>query len=190
MLDKLKEKYLLFKVRTEQDPEAYAQIYDRYIEKIYRFIYFKVSSKEVAEDLASEAFLKLLEYLNSGKSVQYLGSLLYSIAKNLVIDHYRSKERDQRVIPLEDDERGVYHLEGQNRLFNVAETSADIGILYKSIKLLKEEYQEVLAMHYLDDIPIEEIAKILGKKSGTVRVTLHRALKSLQALTEKNESRT
>ena len=58
MLDKLKEKYLLFKVRTEQDPEAYAQIYDRYIEKIYRFIYFKVSSKETAEDLASETFLR------------------------------------------------------------------------------------------------------------------------------------
>ncbi len=185
MLDKLKEKYLLFKVRTEQDPEAYAQIYDRYIDKIYRFIYFKVSSKEVAEDLASEAFLKLLEYLNTGKPVQYLGSLLYKIAKNLVIDHYRLKEKEQKNEPIEDESRPVYHLEHDNRLLKIAEVNVDIGVLYKSIKLLKEEYQEIVAMHYLDDIPINEIAKILEKKPGTVRVTLHRALKSLQALTEK-----
>jgi len=185
MLDKLKEKYLLFKVRTEQDPAAYAQIYDRYLEKIYRFIYFKVSSKETAEDLASETFLKLLEYLNSGKQVQYLGSLLYRIAKNLVIDHYRSREKEQKNIPIEDEGRLVYHLDTQNRLLKIAEVSADVELLYKSIKLLKEEYQEVVAMHYLDDIPVDEIAKILGKKSGTVRVTLHRALRSLQTLTEK-----
>ena len=54
MLDKLKERYLLFKIRSEQDSAAYAAIYDRYIEQIYRFIYFKVATKEVAEDLASE----------------------------------------------------------------------------------------------------------------------------------------
>ena len=187
MLDKLKEKYLLFKVRTEQDPQAYAQIYDRYIEKIYRFIYFKVSSKEVAEDLASEAFLKLLEYLNTGKQVQYLGSLLYSIAKNLVIDHYRSKERENKNVPIEDEDRHVYHTDTQNRLLKVAEVSIDVDILLKSIKLLKEEYQEIVMMHYLDDIPIDDVAKILSKKPGTVRVTLHRALKSLQILTEKQQ---
>lgn len=186
MLDKLKERYFLFKIRTEQDPAAYAALYDRYIEQIYRFVYFKVATKEIAEDLASETFLKLLEYLNAGKEVNHLGALLYSIARNLVIDYYRKKEREQKNIPIDDESRLVYHSDLDNRLIKVAEVQVDLNLLYKSLKLLKEEYQELIEMHYLNEIPVKEIAQILGKTPGNVRVTLHRAIKSLQVLTEKH----
>lgn len=183
MLDRLKERYLLFKIRTEQDQAAYAAIYDRYIEQIYRFIYFKVATKEIAEDLASETFLKLLEYLNNGKEVNHLGGLLYSIARNLVIDYYRKKDKEEKNVPISDESRLLYHSDLDNRLIKVAEINIDLEALYKSLKLLKEEYQELIEMHYLNDIPIKEIARILDKTPGNVRVTLYRALKSLQNLT-------
>ena len=63
----LKEKSLLYKVREKQDAVAYGELYDYYVTRIYRFIFFKVRTKEEAEDLTSEVFLKTWEYINSTK---------------------------------------------------------------------------------------------------------------------------
>ena len=88
-MQSLKEKYLLFKAKSFNDAEAYGQIYDRYIERIYRFIFFKVSNQSDAEDIASETFLKVWQYIKEGQPVKNLNALLYSVARNLIIDYYR-----------------------------------------------------------------------------------------------------
>jgi len=157
--------------------EQFSQIYDQYIEKIYRFVYLKVNSQEAAEDLVSKVFLKGWEaFQNQGEGIKNPGAFLYQIARNTVIDHYREKGRTNTVsaefVPEVADP-------GTN-LQDKAILSADIGLIKTAIQGLKKDYQDVIIWHYLEDMPIAEIAKTLGKPAGTVRVMLHRGLKDLK----------
>lgn len=78
--------------------EQFSQIYDQYIDKIYRFIYLKVSSQEIAEDITSKVFLKGFEaYKDSKSSIGNPGAFLYQIARNAIVDHYRSKGRTMTI---------------------------------------------------------------------------------------------
>jgi len=162
--------------------KKFSKIYDQYINKIYRFIFLKVNSQDIANDLCSETFLKGWEAFKNQKSksknqkpIENPQAFLYQIARNLVIDHYREKGRTQFVsadyVPIEDPNPG---LEEKSFL------NSDIDTIRLSLVNLKEEYQEIIIWHYIDDLSIAEIAKMLNKPEGTIRVMLHRALKALK----------
>src|SRR3989338_5724102 len=90
---KIQEKLLLLKVR-KKDPDAFGQIYDLYVTSIYRFIYFKVANRADAEDLTSEVFLKIWQYLiDCEDEIDNLRALIYKFARNLVIDFYRERAK-------------------------------------------------------------------------------------------------
>ena len=93
------EKILLLKIRTRKDSSAYGEIYDKYIEAIYRFVYFKLGNREEAEDVASEVFLKAWQYLTDSnkREIRNIRALLYSIARNAVIDCYRQRAKHSTV---------------------------------------------------------------------------------------------
>jgi len=182
MSGKLSEKLLLYRVQSKNDPEAYAKLYDEYVKRIYRFVYFKISSHEEAEDITSEVFLKAWNYLTDKKEVKSFAGLLYRIARNLIIDHYRARATkpvttstitiDEETIEVGDGgawtEKLQIKLEGEDVL--------------KALKKLKQEYQEVITLRYVDELDIDEIAEIVGKGKIAVRVTLHRALKKLEEI--------
>jgi len=156
--------------------ENFSQIYDQCVDKIYRFIFLKVSSQEIAEDLCSETFLKGWQsFKDNNKEIKNPQAFLYQIARNLIVDHYREKGRTQIVsadcVPITDPK---IDLEGNALL------ESDLNEIKAVLVNLKEEYQEVVIWHYIEDLTIPEIAKMLNKKEGTVRVLLHRALKSLK----------
>ena len=94
MTDKMIERKLLFKVRTQKDKQAFGKLYDLYVEKIYRFVYFKISNKEESEDLTSEVFLKTWNYLmeNTDTEIVSFSGLIYRITRNKIIDHLLVKE--------------------------------------------------------------------------------------------------
>ena len=89
----LKNKLLVIQLKSK-DKEAFARVYDLYVVKIYRYIFFKVSNQNEAQDLTSEVFLKAWEYINSPsfKQVNNLNGFLYRIARNIVVDYYRQKK--------------------------------------------------------------------------------------------------
>lgn len=157
--------------------EQFGQIYDQYIEKIYRFVYLKVNSQEVAEDITSRVFLSGWEvYQKDQASIKNMNAFLYQIARNAVTDHYREKGKakvvSQDAIPeVADSKAGLYEK---------AVLSSDIEALKVSIGGLKKEYQDVLIWHYLEDMHPEQIAEILDKPVGTIRVMIHRGLKALK----------
>lgn len=157
--------------------EQFSQIYDQYIEKIYRFVYLKVNSQEIAEDLTSKVFLRGWEaYQNQGDSIKNPRAFLYQIARNAVVDYYREKARTKTISAdsspqLADPKTGPH---------DRAILSADISIVKTAIQKLKKDYQDIIIWHYLDDMPIADIAKNLNKPTGTVRVMLHRGLKDLK----------
>lgn len=155
------------------DEEAFGKIYDKYVDEIYRFIIFRVKSTEEAQDLLSETFLKAWQYIStSGKMVDNIRALLYRIGRNLIIDQYRKSGRYFQQID-------------QNQYYNIPDPSLgieeityikdDIETVFACLENLSEEAREIVTMKYVQDLSVSEIAKILGKNKGAIRVALHRA---------------
>lgn len=172
-----RQKFLLFRVYRFRDTGAYAQLYDEYYQRIRRYIYFKVPRSEDADELTSEVFLRGWEYGTSSR-VENAGALFYRIARNIIADFYRSREeveelKDQRVASSEDAAQDLMIKEEHAQLMNL-------------MRRLKEEYQDVLVMRFLDEMSVKEISIVLEKTPNNVRVLLHRAKKSLQELTERS----
>jgi len=156
--------------------KKFSKIYDRYIERIYRFISLKVSSVEIAEDLTSETFLRGWKvFKDDQKTIENPQAFLYRIARNLVVDFYRDKNKTQIVsteyVQIEDP---------RPNLEEKAKLGSDMKMIQQALSSLKENYQNVIIWRYLDDLPVGEVAKLMGKSEETTRVTLHRALKALR----------
>jgi len=156
--------------------KTFGQIYDKYINKIYKFVFLKVSSQEIAEDLTSEAFSRTwVVFKEDQDKIKNVRAFLYKTANNLVIDHYRQKGRANVVFmdnpsiidPKQDLEKHV--------LLN-----SDMDNIKQALFHLKEDYQNVIIWHYLDDLPISEVSSLLNRTEQATRVLLHRALKALR----------
>jgi len=162
---------------TQKPEKIFKQVYDKYIDKIYRFIFLKVSSKEIAQDLASEAFLRFWQTLESPTEIQNPRAFLYQVVRNLVIDHYREKARTQ-FVPIENivvkDQNPEIDLEKQAIL------TSDMQEIHQALTGLKQEYQDAIIFYYLDEFSVPEIAEIMNKSENAVRVVIHRALQALR----------
>jgi len=163
--------------------EQFSQIYDQYIEKIYRFVYLKVNSQETAEDITSKVFTRGWEsYKNTKEPIRNPGAFLYQVARNAVVDHYRAQGR-ANVVSVD---AGQEIADTKGNIHEMAALNADIDNLKKSIQKLGKEHQDIIIWHYLEDMPIEEIAELLGRPAGTIRVMLHRGLKELKVMIQES----
>lgn len=185
---KVKEKSLQERLK-HKDSQAFADFYDKNIDDIYRFIYFKVGRRDDANDLSSLVFLKTWEYLqkNGLKDSVTLRALVYKIARNVVIDHYRNSRPDDLSL---DDENNKIDVVDEN--YNLEEEVSDRDdyekMLHKMMEL-KNEYREILIMRFVNELSLSEIANISGKKSVNVRVLLHRAIKALKDIMKDDEDK-
>lgn len=179
MSDKIPEKILLYRLQTQHDPEAFAELYDFYAKRIYRFVFFKVSNHEEAEDITAEVFLKAWNYISEHKEVKSFSGLLYRVARNCIIDVYRARSAQPEV--LSPDETDMDQGDG-GKWYAGLNAQVDNQKIVQVLKKLKQEYQEVVTLRYVDELEIEEISAITGKGKIAVRVTLHRALKKLKEL--------
>ncbi len=180
-MNRIEEKLLLFKLRLGHDPESFGKLYDLYVGRIYRFIYFKVPTQEEAQDLTSEVFLKLWEHIREGKAVRSIGPLLFQIARHSVIDFYRARAKTAPGGTLDDfahivDEKGLARL----KLYG------DLQALRNALRELKDEYREVIVLHHIEGFEHKEIAAIVGKSPMATRVLLHRAMQTLKELVTRN----
>ncbi len=183
----LLESYYAYRVRASRDEQAFAQIYDAYVEAIYRFVYVKLSSREQAEEVTSETFLRLWQALQRGEEIRHVRGMLYRIARHLVIDEYRRRHAAAEggsvtfssPDPASDSEGTI---SDAGRGSRAIEAQADLALVLTQIAQLKEDYQDVLTLRLIDDLSFQDIAEALGKEAGTVRVLYHRAFKALQRL--------
>ena len=155
--------------------KIFSKIYDRYIDKIYRFIFLKVNSQEIAQDLTSETFLRGWESFKNGNKIENPQAYLYKTARNLVIDFYREKGKVQIVSA----ENPLIPDPTQN-LEEKAILSSELGQIRQALTELNDDYQNVIIWHYLDDLPISEISQMLGRTDDATRVLLSRALQALR----------
>lgn len=174
------EKILVGKLKSK-NKEAFGKLYDIYVDKIYRFIYFKVSRVEATEDLTSQTFLKIWQFaledkIRTEKSFQ---SFLYKTARNVVIDYYRKSNKDKDLVSL-DEAIDVPGDEDSEVLEQEVDAKIEMKEVEEKLKKLKSEYQEIIVLYYINELSIKELAEVLNKKKGNVRVILHRAIKALK----------
>lgn len=179
MATTINEKRLLYRVLNNKNPEAFGELYDAYVARIYRFIFFKVTAKEEAEDVTSEVFLKTWNYLTQHKKqdVQSFSGLIYKVARNCLVDYYRHKSVKQECSIDTISEIGIY----EEQYHNIA-VEHEVSAILLVLKKLKREYQEIILLKYIEDLSIREIAEILDKSAVNARVTLHRAMRVLRKL--------
>ena len=176
------EKEILKKIKNG-DNEAFGELYDFYAPRVYRFVRLKVDSQETAQDVTSEAFLKIWQYLQEQRKIrERFQALLYKIARNLVIDFYRSRSIQE--ILIEDNLEEFSEVEDEETSDKLVIRQEEMVEVKKALIRIHPNYQDVIVWYYLDELTIPEIAEILEKNEGTVRVLIHRAIKSLRNVME------
>lgn len=180
-----KEKILFSRLKNK-DKEAFVRAYDLHVDDIYRFIFFKVGNKEEAQDLSSIVFLKAWNHIqtNTLKDFKTLKSLLYKIARNAIIDHYR-ENRKTNITSIDNEATPVDVIDDGQDLAKTIENAFEFSLVEKRLVELKDEYREIIILRFIEELSITEIAKILSKTKGNVRILTYRALKALRDLMEK-----
>jgi RNA polymerase sigma-70 factor (ECF subfamily) len=170
----LDEERILVLRAARHDAEAFAQLYDRFVEKIYKYIYYKVGSKSDAEDLTAQVFLKAWEALGHYRLTERpFSAWLYRIAHNLVVDHFRMR---REAVPIDE----VTRIDGKDGdLDDVTQRHLTAETLRRAIHRLTNDQQQVIILRFLEGYSTEEVARIMGKGQGAVRTLQHRALAAL-----------
>ena len=161
----------------EQDGEAFAELYERYFDKIYRYIVLRMGDRTEAEDITQQVFLKALQSLSSfrWRNVSF-GAWLYRIAHNQVVDHLRRKQRRPSV-PVEDVE-----LVADDDPQREAERGQEKGMMLKAIGRLTLAQQQVISLRFTSDLPLAEVARIMGRSQGAIKALQHSAIVALRRI--------
>lgn len=187
LIKKFKNKQVFGKLKSH-DKEAFIKVYDESVNDIYRFVYFKIANKEEANDITSMVFLKTWNHIqnNTLEDSKTLRALLYKIARNTIIDHYR-ETGNKITASLDDEDNKIEIVDNAQNPEDKLDQEANLELIRSKLPLLKEEYREVIVMKFINDLSLEEISDISGKTRGNVRVLLHRALGALRELVEKEQ---
>jgi len=169
----------LVELARRGDSEAFGMLYDHYNASVYRFIYYRVGSIALAEDLMSETFFRALRSMSSFKwQGKDFGAWLMTIARNLTADHYKAG-RTRLEYATEDMSAHDSVTEGPE---NAVLASLTNEALLAALGELPTEQQECLIMRFLQGLSIAETAKALGRSDGAVKQLQLRGVRNLAKL--------
>ncbi len=178
----------MFFGKDKKKQKEFEKIYEENVDHIFRFTYLKVSSKDEAEDITSITFTRFWEKVekqekHEDKNIKNPKAFLYTIARNLITDHYRGrteeKPADIEKVTVEDEKVNIE----EDAMIN-----SDIEEVKKSLEKVNEDYQNVIIWYYLNELTIPEIADLLEKPEANVRVLIHRAVESLKKELKKTKN--
>lgn len=159
----------------QQDEEAFTTLYEEYFDKIYRYVTLKIGDRVEAEDVAQQVFVKALKSLSSfkWKGVPF-SAWLFRIAHNLVVDYFRKKKR-YTTTPLFDTMRSN-DIDPQTAV----ERKMDVEQVLLATKQLTEAQREVISLRFASELPVAQVARVMGKSEGAVKALQHSAIVSLR----------
>lgn len=165
----------LLVVRSQKgDAEAFGELYDILINSIYRYIYYRANQREV-EDLTELVFLKVWENIRKYKKGNTtFKAWVFRIAHNLLVDHYRTHRSISSL------DYNIRDMRKESDPVHVAELQLNNEILVSALAKLKKNYREVLVLKFINELENDEIARVLNKREGSVRVLQFRALNALR----------
>lgn len=149
--------------------------YNQHFDRVYRFIFFRVSSKEVAEDLTSEVFISALKHFHKYDSTKSTTAWIMTITRNRLKNHWR----DRRVET--DVDEVAFMLKGEDGRETLERTGDEI-ILRKALDELQPKDRQLVEMKYLIGYGYKDMAEILEKSVGALKVETHRAMKKLKEI--------
>jgi RNA polymerase sigma-70 factor (ECF subfamily) len=166
--------------RAQQgDGEAFGQLYDRYVDSVYRFIYFRVNDRALAEDFTSETFLRALRRIGTityqGRDI---GAWFVTIARNIVFDHMKSARHRLEVTTADT-------FEGDDRAPSpeaaVIESLTNERLM-AAVRQLGDEQRECVLLRFIQGFSVSETAAVMGKNDGAIKALQHRAVRKLAEL--------
>lgn len=169
---------------VQGDAEAFGALYEMHLDAIYRYVYYRTSNHQDAEDLTETVFLKAWRAIGRYKvGGTPFRAWLYRIAHNAVVDHYRAYQETESLAlhPTIPDDTGLVEQQIQQREWT--------DRLDRVIGRLSPLHQDVLVLRFINGLSHAEVAEILERSSGSVRVLQHRALKELEALLAVEDTR-
>ena len=163
---------------TSAGTEAFARVYEENFSAIYNYIYAQILQKETAEDLTSDVFLRALSHYESYDSARAKErTWLFAIARNRVIDHFRSGKRS---VSLEDVAEPSTSFEEQYKLL----TDDPQREVYRLLSMLERKDRELVALRYLNGMKVNDIAAMLGVSAAAVSKRMTRILDKLRQIAE------
>jgi len=171
---------VLMRLAKSGDTEAFGALYELYFVPVFRYIYLRIKNKEETKDLAQTVFLKVFRSLSNFRE-QNKSPLAYffTIARNTVIDHWRTKKGASL-----DDPESVFEQisEKANNPFELVAKEETNQAVRRAIGQLTDDQQEVIVLKFINEMPNKEIAVLLGKTEEAVRQLQCRALKAMRQI--------
>ena len=167
----------LVRKAQQRDEEAFAQLYEENFDKIYRYIVLKIGNKAEAEDMTQQVFLKALQSISSfkWKGVSF-SAWLFRIAHNQVVDYLRKKAK-RSTTPIDDS---LPSNESSPEI--IAEGKLDIEQLIVATGQLTVAQREVISLRFTSELPISQVARVMGKSEGAVKALQHSAILALRKI--------
>lgn len=163
------------------EKEAFGVLYERYLDKIYNYIYYRVSSHHDAEDLTARVFTRAMGHIETytDRGVPFQ-AWLYRIAHNLVANWHRDRGR-RKVIPLDEYISASLRTDAPEKK---AEEEEELAALRTAIRRLPEDRQQLLVLKFVERLSNAEIGVIMDRTEGAVKSLYHRTLLSLRETLE------
>jgi RNA polymerase sigma-70 factor (TIGR02952 family) len=158
------------------DAEAFGGLYDHYVDIVYRYVYYRVDSHPLAEDLTSETFLRALRRMHAfhWRGTDF-GAWLVTIARNLIADHFKSGRHRLEICTAELLEPGRT-ADGPEHAVLDAMTHRT---LLEAVRRLGSEQRECVVLRFLHGLSVAETALVMGKRTGAIKALQHRAVRAL-----------
>ena len=174
--DREEERRIVLKA-VERDQEAFAQLYDRHVVRIYRHIYYMVNDSNTAEDLTAQTFLKAWEAIDRYKERGApIVAWLLRISHNLTVSFLRSKRDHSELDETFLDQKMTRNPE------EALEQASDEKSMREAVLKLRDEQRQVIMLRFVEEMDYREVADIIGKSVPAVRVIQHRALGNLRKI--------
>ncbi|MGH2457824.1 MAG: sigma-70 family RNA polymerase sigma factor [Chloroflexota bacterium] len=158
----------------ERDATSFGFLYEFYLDRIFRYVNYRVGTTGEAEDLTEMVFLKAWEAIDrfEPRGAPF-AAWLYRLAHNLVVDHYRGRRPTTPLEAMGEAERLDDDVE------TIVQESLDAEAVREAVRRLRPEYQHLIALRFVEGLSHLEVARIIGKSEGATRVIQHRALQAL-----------
>jgi RNA polymerase sigma-70 factor (ECF subfamily) len=173
------ETWRLVRLAQAGDGEAFGKLYDRYVDTVFRFIYYRVNDRALAEDFTSETFLRALRRIGT---ISYqgrdIGAWFITIARNIVLDHVKSARHRLEITTADNPEGREHVVSTEAAVLDTLQSEQ----LMAAIAQLGDEQRECVTLRFIQGLSVGETAAVMGKNDGAIKALQHRAVRKLADL--------
>jgi RNA polymerase sigma-70 factor (ECF subfamily) len=173
------ETWRLVRLAQDGDGEAFGQLYDRYVDLVFRFVYYRVNDRALAEDFTSETFLRALRRIGTfSYQGRDIGAWFVTIARNIVLDHLKSARHRLELTTADTIESRDHAQSTESAVLDSLQSER----LMQAVGQLGDEQRECVMLRFVHGLSVSETAAVMGKNDGAIKALQHRAVRKLADL--------